>query len=369
MARKAISNERYRLVGTYERLRKALLDENDSSKLDKALSYWVLPTDRRLPIAFLDQQLRYLLNQPLEDLMGTSGVGQKKILGFYDLLKRAVKASSTDIPFGLSSQEPKKRTPKSKTEGGFDPTIVSEALWATWCDTVRRFEVGSEKLGRLAPTLQALPTVIWQTQLDEYVDLSLAEIRSLKTHGEKRVHAILEVFCTVHEAISTVTLNENVDIVIQPRFIPPLSRWILQTIDQPELPAAEVLHQKIIEPLIAQIHIDLGKQIGDLVASRLSLDPNASSVKQYADKMNVTRARVYQLLEDCGRVMEVRWPEGRWLLTPLATKFGSSPPDTIGLLHGMVDLFFPAERPKMDKTDFDQGDGVEIGTTDRLTDE
>ena len=286
MARKAISNERYRLVGTYERLRKALLDENDSSKLDKALSYWVLPTDRRLPIAFLDQQLRHLLNQPLEDLMGTSGVGQKKILGFYDLLKRAVKASSTDIPFGLSSQEPKKRTPKSKTEGGFDPTIVSEALWATWCETVRRFDVGSEKLGRLAPTLQALPTVIWQTQLDEYVDLSLADIRSLKTHGEKRVHAILEVFCTVHEAISTVTLNENVDIVIQPRFIPPLSRWILQTIDQPELPAAEVLHQKIIEPLIAQIHIDLGKQIGDLVASRLSLDPNASSVKQYADKIS-----------------------------------------------------------------------------------
>ena len=378
MARKAISNERYRLVGTYERLRKALLDENDTTKLDKALSYWVLPTDRRLPIAFLDQQLRHLLSQPLEDLMATSGVGQKKILGFYDLLKRAVKASSSDVPFGLSSPEPKKRTPKSKTEGGFDPTIVSEALWATWCDTVRRFDVGSEKLGRLAPSLQALPTVIWQTQLHEYVDLSLAEIRNLKTHGEKRVHAILEVFCTVHEAISTVTLNENVDIVILPRFIPPLSRWIMQTIDQPELPAAEELHQKIIEPLVAQIHIDLGKQIGNLVAARLSLDPNAPSVKQYADKMNVTRARVYQLLEDCGKVMEVRWPEGRWLLTPLAAKFGSSPPDTIGLLHGMVDLFFPAERPKMDKIDSEgnetdetgevaKADEIEIGTTDGLT--
>ena len=61
MARKAISNDRYRLVGTYERLRKSLLSQPDDGRLDKSLSYWVLPTDRRLPIAFLDRTLRDLL--------------------------------------------------------------------------------------------------------------------------------------------------------------------------------------------------------------------------------------------------------------------------------------------------------------------
>ena len=81
MARKAISNERYRLVGTYERLRKALLDENDTTKLDKALSYWVLPTDRRLPIAFLDQQLRYLLRPTVGRLDGHLGRWPKKDSG------------------------------------------------------------------------------------------------------------------------------------------------------------------------------------------------------------------------------------------------------------------------------------------------
>ena len=82
MARKAISNDRYRLIGTYERLRKALVERPDDGRLDKALSYWVLPTDRRLPIAFLDRPLRDLLNQPFEELMATPGVGHKKILGF-----------------------------------------------------------------------------------------------------------------------------------------------------------------------------------------------------------------------------------------------------------------------------------------------
>jgi hypothetical protein len=43
--------------------------------------------------------------------------------------------------------------------------------------------------------------------------------------------------------------------------------------------------------------------------------------------------------------MEVRWPEGRWLLAPLATRFGSSDPETIGLVHGIIDLFYPPEKP------------------------
>ena len=33
--------------------------------------------------------------------------------------------------------------------------------------------------------------------------------------------------------------------------------------------------------------------------------------------MGVTRARVYQLLEDCARVMDVRWPDGKTQLARL----------------------------------------------------
>src|SRR4249920_1688023 len=121
MARKAISNDRYRLIGTYERLRKALVERTDDGRLDKALSYWVLPTDRRLPIAFLDRSLRELLGLPLDELMSTPGVGHKKILGFFDLLKRAAKAGPSDAPFGLSTEPAKRQKPAA---GEFDWTIV-----------------------------------------------------------------------------------------------------------------------------------------------------------------------------------------------------------------------------------------------------
>ena len=36
--------------------------------------------------------------------------------------------------------------------------------------------------------------------------------------------------------------------------------------------------------------------------------------------MGVTRARVYQLLEECEQAIEVRWPQGRCLLTLLRQK-------------------------------------------------
>jgi hypothetical protein len=42
--------------------------------------------------------------------------------------------------------------------------------------------------------------------------------------------------------------------------------------------------------------------------------------------------------------MDCRWPEGRWLFAPLATRFGSSDPETIGLVHGLIDLFYPPEK-------------------------
>jgi len=343
MARKAISNDRYRLVGTYERLRKNLVERPDDGRLDKALSYWVLPTDRRLPIAFLDRPLRDLLSQPFDDLMATPGVGHKKILGFFDLLKRAAKATAPDVPFGMTAQESKK--PKPSTGCGFDATIVSELLWSQWCETVSHYGLGAEKLGRLAPSLQALPTVIWHSRLGEYCGQSLADIRSLKTHGEKRVNAILEVFCTVHEALATATLQENIDLVLVPRFVPPTSRWLMETVGRPDLPPVDEIHEKIVKPMVHQIKIDLGDQVAGLAATRLCLDENAPSVKQQAETIGVTRARVYQLLEDCAKVMDVRWPEGRWLLAPLATRFGTSDPETIGLVHGIIDLFYPTERP------------------------
>ncbi len=47
------SVEELRVVGHFESLRKILLSEAYAEHLDRPLAYWTLPTDRRLPLAFL----------------------------------------------------------------------------------------------------------------------------------------------------------------------------------------------------------------------------------------------------------------------------------------------------------------------------
>ena len=342
MAGNAMSNEQYRLVGTYERLRKAIIDKGDSEHLNRELSYWVLPSDRRLPIAFLDRKLGELLAQPLEELMSTPGVGQKKIFGFFDLLKRVHRTAGDEarIELGNGNGTKKRRTKKSSAST-FDPSMVSEELWASWCETVRRFDLGGESLGRLAPSLQSLPTVIWHTPVEDYLDLTLSQIRRRKTHGEKRVHAILEIFCTIPEALATSVAPDSLDVVIVPSFVPRLNRWLLEASTATNMPPVEVIQENVVQPLVRQIEIDLGKTVAKLVTSRLSLDSSAPTVRQQAKRLDVTRARIYQLLEDCAKVMEVRWPEGNWLLAALASKLESPNTDAVGLVHATCDLFFP----------------------------
>lgn len=337
MARKAVATNVYRQVGTYERLRKRLLNLADDGRLDKSLSYWVLPTDRRLPIAFLDRNLRELLDKPFDELLRTPGVGKKKIEGFFELLRRAAKDEADEPPFGLES--PGTGDQQHAGPCGFDPTLVSESLWSTWCDTVRQHEFTEHKLGRVAPTLQSLPTVIWHTPLGEYADRSLSQIRRLRTHGEKRVHAILEVFCTVHEAVSTSVQSENLELDLLPRFIPSLGRWLADTLVDTSPPTVASLRRRVTAPLVQQIEVDLGSEVAQLAVERVESNGDGPTVKQQADRLGVTRARVYQLLDDCAKAMEVRWPEGRWLLAPLAAKCTSDASHR--LIHTTLELFYP----------------------------
>jgi hypothetical protein len=203
--------------------------------------------------------------------------------------------------------------------------------------------VGHEELGRLAPQLTTLPTAIWRAQLSEYVDRTLADIRSLKTHGEKRVHAVLEVFFTVHEALSRRGMQNQFEFRLVPKFVGPLEQWISQTIRQDRGPGLSEFRASFVDPLFAQLELDAGESITDLAARRLGVDQPSESVRKQSQRLGVTRARVYQLLEDCAKVMAVRWPEGEQQLNALRERLHTVPTDekTLRLLGMMIDLFYP----------------------------
>ena len=352
---KVTSVEDYKIVSSFQSLRKTLLDDKFADRLEKPLAYWALPNDRRLPLAFLGRTIKDLLATPFEELSATPGIGQKKISSLVKLLSRATKDHPPAVPFGLSELTDNKKTavvekPREPSTG-FDPSIVSEALWSQWQRTVIEHGLGREKLGRLAPTLEALPTVIWHTPLEFYVNHTVAEIRQLKTHGEKRVRVVLEVFYLVHEMLATAGTAEHLALRIAPRFIQPIETWIARKLSQNGVPTRDEVRDNLAVPLLDQILIDSGATIHELSEARLGISGPAQSVRQQAKRMGVTRARVYQLLEDCSRVLEVRWPEGQQQLAQLASKLHAeaSAEDDLALFDATGELFYPDKGQLVDE--------------------
>jgi hypothetical protein len=339
----APSADDVKLASSFDQLRDQLLAENNSDRLGKPLAFWVLPDDRRLPLAFLAKTLKEILSVRFVDLAATAGVGQKKMASLMMLLHRAATQTPAENQYASDVASPwNDKLTENADPTLFNPALVSELIWAQWKDTVRLHGLGNEKLGRLAPSLQALPTVIWESQLGFYLDKSLVEIRELKTHGEKRVHAVMEVFHSVHRMLGGVA-STGLAIRLSPRYIAGAEDWMTEARSRDTAPRQEELIEKLCEPLLKQLELDVGTTVCSLARARLGVGSPQKSVREQSREMGVTRARVYQLLEDCHRTMSVRWPEGKRLLDEFAQRMDQlySSAESANLLGSLRELLFP----------------------------
>ena len=342
---KRTSVEELQILGRFEQLREILLSDQHSCRLDRQLACWVLPTDRRLPMVFLDRTLRDLLNTPFVELRASHGVGRKKLHVFLVLLARAAGTS----PAELCERHIETPPAAVAARNGFDPTAVSEVVWTQWRATVVKWELEAEALGRFASSLEGMPRVIRNTPLSTYAELGLEEIRRMKTHGEKRVQAILEVFYNIHAMLAGKTPHEHLVIRLVPRLIDRAENWLSGQLRTAGVPDEHEILDKFIDPLLGQIRVDTSRQVSRLAEARVGQDGPACSVRRLAQRMVLTRARVYQLLDEINDVMTVRWPTGRHQVYELRDKFVAEcdclddPPD-LKQFHAAIELFYPGSR-------------------------
>lgn len=339
---KALTVEGVRLKREFESARDVLRSDGFEDRLDKPLAYWARPDDRRLPFAFLGRTVGELLDEPYEELLSTPGIGQKKIETLVVLLKRAIEQAPINIFDAPASpnQEPEVDKPKA-----FNASTVSDSEWSRWKDTVRRHNLGHEPLGRLAPSLQGLPTVIWEAPLSEYLDLSLEELRTRKTHGVKRVAAILEVFYFIHRLLDGADTHGCYAVRLTPGYVADIEAWIARVTQNGYVPNDGEIRTRLLDPVFHQILVDAGATPYDLICGRLGIDAEPENVRDQSKKLGVTRARVYQILEDCQRVMHIRWPQGRGQLAVLLEKISSEMPDSpvVVTLGELRNLLFPID--------------------------
>jgi hypothetical protein len=278
---RALSVEEHQLKSSFLSIRESLLKDKRSEAFDRPLAHWAFADDANSPFALLGQTLRELLNTPFEELASTPGIGVKKIYALIAILQRVenelAEAKSKNVDRKEKAAEPKPVDPKPKA--AFRPAQVSEAMWEKWRETVRRFGLEREMLGRLSPTLQNLPTGSWELPVSHYLNYSVKEIRTLKAHGVKRVRGVLEVFHSIHQVLSQGEAVGHLTVRLMPAFILPVERWLIQCIEAKEGPSADEVRASLAVPLVEQIEIDCGSHISRLVAGRWGLHGERSRPK------------------------------------------------------------------------------------------
>ena len=198
--------------------------------------------------------------------------------------------------------------------------------------SVIRHGSGEEALGRFAPSLKNMTRVVWNSTLETYAGMTLAEIArskrmvrnacgpsskcSTEFTGSSPTWACRNIWSCESFLFDRQGRNVGWSGIANPR----------------RTPAQEIL-EAFVNPLLAQIRIDATRQIASLAENRLGINGPVSSVRQAARTMGLTRARVYQLLNEINDIMNVRWPLGRHQVYELSKKFQAdsvamvSPPD------------------------------------------
>jgi hypothetical protein len=326
----------YRLTSTYERLRHKLLTRL-GDQLDQPLAYWALPTDRHLPLALISRSLRDLLACTLNDLYSTPGIGPKKLNSLVVLLSRATQR----LPGEAAAEPDALGEAADSKESSLDASAVSEPLWAQWRANVRRLRLEHESLGRFATTLENLPRTLWATPLGAYVDLGLADIRKLKTHGPKRIAAVLEVFASLYHLGCQLQERPHLAVRFLPRRVAEMDAWLNRCLERPSFATTETVQSSLVLPLIDQVHHDLGDQSREIAAALLR--QRSRNVQEVARRVGLNRGSIYEIFTNLGAMLGVRWPEGQARLAVL-TELVAQLPGTerqAGLLKMVTSLYVP----------------------------
>ena len=313
----------FQLMLRFESVRKQLLEPEHAYCLDRPLAYYAVGSDRHLPLALIRRTIRELIDAPLDQLHAVPGIGPKKLGILINLLGRAVALKPSEQPTREAERAAARPIGAAGPNGAAAILAdrVSEADWEQCRATIRRHNLGRESLGRFAESLTRLPRTLWKTRLDDYLDLSLADLRERKSHGEKRVAAILQIGATLNQLLLSVEDRPHLSIHVAPRFATHVGRWLEYRLEQPP-PEVEEIDQFFIAPLLAQLGIDGGDLHVALVRDRLN--PHRRGLGTAARQLGLARGRAYELLAETQMIFEVRWPEGRSLAAQLLAKMERS---------------------------------------------
>ena len=266
----------YRLVSSYEEARRKLLSEEFADRLDKPLAFWALPTDRSSPIALMGKTLRELFSMPFDQLFATPGIGQKKINCLIELFAPCRQPS----PSGCSRSDGRGRAGLIRGRHPRRRLACFRGAVGAVAANGARPRVGKQNAGPIGSLVTKAAARDLEYAARRVHVAESVQIRSLKTHGEKRVSAVLEVFGSLHALLASSKTQPHLSLQVLPKFVADVDHWAAAVVRRTVEVDADSIRHSFVDPLMAQVEIDAGEEIAQLAASRLRLDGSGATVRQ-----------------------------------------------------------------------------------------
>ncbi len=291
----------------FEALRARVRARGDDPDLDRPVSRWVTADDSHLPRQFLGHSARRLTEAGCWQEIGDSpGIGVAKLNRLLDLIERAIDRVETPRP--TSAEQPGGRAE------AFDPGALDEVGWSAWAEAVRLHRLDGLPLGRFARSLNELSASLWAVPLRRFLDLPLVEVPRLAGMGPVRVGQVLRAIAEVARAVSAMPAGSPLACRLSVERIHGIACWIDAALAARAVPTADELDRQFVRPLLAQLDADLSAEDAELIRRRWGLGGRPATLEALGREVGLTRERIRQLTEQAGRVLAVRWPEGRHLL-------------------------------------------------------
>ena len=137
------------------------------------------------------------------------------------------------------------------------------------------------------------------------------------------------------------------------------------------MPDDAEIFEHFVGVLLEQLEVDSAEQIMNLARNRLGIPGPITSVRETARTMGLTRARIYQLLNEINDIILVRWPNGRPRVYELYHKLMADS-DRAGdsrrleQFRAAVELFYPTNRRIADAADVADAAQAADAATDRV---
>ncbi len=184
---------------------------------------------------------------------------------------------------------------------------------APWCRRVHAIDWSRRRWVAYARSLGDLPQGSWSIPLGEYSNKSLDEIWSLPGYGETRVGQVLDVFARVVATIGGCPTDAPLDVRLLPRESGNSSagRRACSGMSRPRHPD----HPHGIPRAAARgwLRPTWDRRRPRWFAGRSGRRPG-ELLRQVGDDVGLTREGVGQIIARAAQALQVRWPEGRFLL-------------------------------------------------------